>query len=228
LATTHFNWDAAPRVEVGYRLPEGAGELLISAFAIDSQGSTTVIGFDPTGPAGLKSRLDLLAIDLDYGNYVPDLDRCWDVRWLLGVRFASLYFDTRVQGPVFGEQASNYFFGVGPVIGADVVRRFGTPGWSLFGRAEAADTIGRIDQSFQATLSAGGVPVLGGATTASHTREVPSVRAQLGLRWSPWPDRPFAISGGYIFGGWWHFGQVENSAATLIYNGVFLRGEWGF
>jgi hypothetical protein len=244
LSATGLNWAPAPRIEFGYRFADGGGALIGSVFALDSQGSGVAPGFDPFAappdgggaPSGffpsaagaVKSRLDLVAVDFDYGNRFYDLDPRWVVLWRAGVRFASWYFDTRVQGPALEQRASSYLFGVGPHSGVDLYRRLTVPGLSLFGRAEGAALIGWIDQNFEETLSAAGVPFGGGATRITDTRYVPTLRAQAGLRWSPWPERPFAVSAGYIFGGWWTQGQGRTSAATLIYNGVFLRGEWAF
>jgi hypothetical protein len=228
LAAVALNWTPAARIEAGYRLPDNAGELLASATVLDSHGSTWVTGFDPAGGAFAKSRVDLMAFDFDYGSRFLDLDPAWDVRGRIGIRFASLFMDTRVQGPVLGQRTSDYFFGVGPHGAADVYRKLGASAWSLFGRAEGAILIGKVDQNYEETFSAGGVPFLGGASRLAQGHTVPTLRAQAGLRWTPWPDRPFAVSAGYVFGGWWHIGPLRGAAETLIFNGLFLRGEWAF
>jgi hypothetical protein len=100
------------------------------------------------------------------------------------------------------------------------------PGLALFSRVEGAGNVGRLSQNFEETFAVGGVPVLGGATRVSLIQWVPTVRAQLGMNWSPGPT--FNLLGGYVFEGWWYLGQAQGSGASLLLNGLFLRATWNY
>src|SRR5262249_29372141 len=48
---------------------------------LGSEGRNELIGFDPTGPAFLRSRLDMNTLDLDYGSHALALGPAWLVKW---------------------------------------------------------------------------------------------------------------------------------------------------
>src|SRR5207248_1661444 len=58
LPSADLGWTAMPRVELGYRLGQAAGEFLIAYRGLHSTGSGTLAGFDAAGTAApLSSRL---------------------------------------------------------------------------------------------------------------------------------------------------------------------------
>src|SRR5262249_53404717 len=66
LPDADLNWTGAPRLEVGYRSPEAAGELAASYRLLATEGRGSIPGFAPAGDTALKSRLDAHVLFLDY------------------------------------------------------------------------------------------------------------------------------------------------------------------
>lgn len=239
LPTAELEWTVAPRFELGYRLPDELGELLVSYRFLVTEGCAR--GFrDFVGlhaRATLHSRLDLNVIDLDYAHREPSLGPDWDMKWKIGVRLANVFFDSRSQvrysSPAIpdefieGARTSNYFFGAGPHVGLDLSRRLGATGLALYGRAEAALVVGRINQSFENTFAFDGF-ALGGAVSAHQTQAVPVLNVQAGLAWVPPIGEGVRFALGYQYEHWWYLGQVGNSRAELWDQGVFLRGEYKY
>lgn len=226
--TADLCWTVSPRFELGYRLTEGAGEFVASYYFLATQGSATVVGFDPFGDAVLTSNLYLHAFDFDYANHEYSLGPLWDMRWRIGARLTNVFFDSQIQGPFVEQRTTNFFLGAGPHAGLDLRRRIAGTGAAMFGRVEGAGSLGRLTQGFEETFAIGGTPVVGGANRVSVIQWVPTVRAQAGMAWSPWCNTPLTISGGYVFEGWWYLGEANGSSATLTLNGIFLRAEWNY
>jgi hypothetical protein len=223
-----LDWTAAPRFDVGYRLPEGCGEFLASYRLLVSEGTDNIPRFDALGSAMLRSRVNLNVIDLDYRSHEFSLCPLWDLRWQAGVRIADIYFDSRANGFFKEERTSNNFFGAGPHIAVEVARRFELPGLSAFAKLDYGLILGRIDQSFEETFSSGGTPVLGGAANAHETQAVDHLSFETGLRWAPPGEDRMRFSVGYLFEEWFYLGQVGPSRAELLDQGVFFRSEFNF
>jgi hypothetical protein len=237
LPSAELSWTVAPRFEFGYRLPDGAGEILAAYRFLTTDGNGVV--FEPEGTATLQSRLNVNVIDLDYASNECSLGERWDMRWKIGARLASVFFDSRadlVIAPiVFGGgfsdiHASNSFLGAGPHAGLELTRRLPLPGVSLFGKVEAASLLGQITQNFSERFC---YPALnhyeiGGATHLTHSQAVPVLNAQLGVNWTPpnWQHVHFSI--GYEYEHWWSLGKVGDSAAELSDQGLFLRSEFNY
>jgi hypothetical protein len=223
-----LDWTGAPRFEVGYRLPEGFGEFLVSYRLLVSEGTDSIPNFDVLGPATLKSRLNLNVVDLDYASREFSLAPLWDMKWQAGVRIASIFFDSRADGQVKEERTSNDFVGAGPHIGLELARHFDVPGLSAFARLDYGLILGGITQNFEETFSVGGTPVLGGATKEHGTQAVDHLTFETGLSYAP-PDLHHArFSVGYFFEEWWYLGQIDISRGQLIDQGVFFRSEFNF
>lgn len=82
-----LDWAAAPRFELGYRLPEGFGEIALAYRFLGSQGHSTVSGaFDaPDAIGSVLTRLDIQTADLDYAS--NELSICsWWAKWRIGLR----------------------------------------------------------------------------------------------------------------------------------------------
>lgn len=228
LPTAPLDWVAAPRVELGYRFPQGAGAIVASYYGINTTGNALLTGFDPLGDATLRSRLETQVFDLDYANYQNALGQRWLFFWKVGARISHAFFDSQAVGPLIEQRVSNFYFGGGPHVSLDARRRLGGSGFSFFGRAEGAGNIGRLTQNFEETLSLGGVPTLGGAAKVSLIQWVPNTRVMAGLCWSPPRNCNWNFSAGYLFEGWWYLGEAQGSSASLTLNGVFFRGEWRY
>lgn len=223
--TAELDWTGAPRFELGYRFPQGCGELLLSYRFLVSEGKATIPAFDFGDDGFLKSRLDMQALDFDYGSREYSLDPRWDMKWQAGVRLANVYFDSLAEGFFREERTSNHFIGAGPHLRLDLWRKLDIEGLGLFFRLEGAAVVGQISQSFERVIATD--PLLGGATLVHHTQGVPVLDVQAGLSWTPWYGRTrFAL--GYEFERWWYLGEAGDSRAELTTQGIFFRAEVGF
>lgn len=229
LANAELDWTGAPKFDLGYRLPQGFGGFLLSYQFLVSEGADPIANFDAAGPGTLRSRLNVNIADVDYVSHEYALGDSWDMKWKIGARFASLYFDSRGQGALLEQRTSNLFFGAGPHASLDLWRWLGQSGLAGFGGIEGAGEVGRVRQSFAEVVSAGGVPVMGGATRVAGSQWVPTIHARTGIGWSP-PRyaQTLRFLLGYEFNGWWYLGRLDDSAATLTINGLFVSGQWNY
>jgi hypothetical protein len=237
-----LNAAATPRFELGYRFPNGFGELRLGYRFLDTSGSDIVTVGD-LGAASQKGRLAVNFIDLDFGTRQFCLGPDWEMRTAVGMRYATAFFDSQVSflNPVtvqeapFGtgpftrlsqtEAVHNRYFGAHGVL--EVGRKLSLPGLTVFGRLEGAGMYGRVHQTFKETfVEAPGftqIRVTNGVGT-------PMLAAQVGLSYDVprWNHCRFMI--GYQFEMWWQFGRGNNdlSFGTLDDQGVFLRAEFNF
>lgn len=225
-----LDWTAMPRVELGYRLPGGWGEFLVTYRSLVSQGSDILVNFDAAGDGLLRSRVDLEVVDLDYGSREYSLGPNWDIKWITGVRFANVFMDSRADGLVLEQRSSNHYWGVGPHVGLDLWHRLGNTRLSLFGKLELAALLGQVHQSFEETTfnPASQVATGAAAATLDKTQAGMTIEAQAGLSWRPWACRPITLSTGYQYEEWWYIGTVNGNHATLSDQGFFLRAEWNY
>ncbi len=232
-----LDWTGTPRLELGYRFPQGFGEVLLAYRSVVSEGGAELI--DSTGGAGfLKSRLDMNVIDLDYGSWEYALGPFWDMRWKAGVRVATVFFDSRAtvdlfpghSGIVAGARASNFFVGAGPHAGLQLFRKLGATGLSLYAGLEGAVVIGSINQSFEETLTfdALGGRGIGAAANQDQVQAVPVLGLEAGLRWAPRNSEHVRFTLGYQFEAWWYVGDVGDSRAEVTDQGFFFRSEFNF
>src|SRR5262249_54216166 len=84
LPTATLNWGRAPRLEVGYRLPEAVGELSLSYRLLATRGQGVIPNFDEAGAGALTSRLDTHLVFLDYSSREFSLWPHWDMKAHVG------------------------------------------------------------------------------------------------------------------------------------------------
>jgi hypothetical protein len=222
-----LDWSAAPRIEFGYRLADGCGELMATYRSVVSEGSEILPGFDALGAGELHSRLDLEVVDLDYGSHRYMLGSNWGLQWIMGVRFVDIFMDSQADNALLDQRSSERYWGIGPHAGVDLWHRFGNTGLSCFGKVEAAALLGRIHQGFAETsFASAGNP--SGATAYDAAQAGPTFEAQTGLDWRPWTSLPICFSAGYQIEEWWNPGTASGGHATLFDQGLFLRAEWNF
>jgi hypothetical protein len=237
-----LNPTATPRFELGYRFPDGFGELKLGYRFLDSEGSDTLV-VGELGPAAQKGRLDVNFIDLDYGIRQFSLGPDWEMRTAVGLRNATVFFDSQVNflRPVtittspFGtgpftrltqaEAVSNWYIGAHAVF--EVGRKLWVPGLTLFGRLEGSGMYGRVHQTFKETF----VEAPGFTQTSVRSGVgTPLLATQVGLSWDVpnWNHCRFMI--GYQYEMWWQFGRGNDdlSFGTLDDQGIFLRAEINF
>lgn len=228
LPSAEMGWVGSPRVELGYRFEQGFGEFLASYRSLVAETTEIFPAYDVFGDGLLRTRLNLNVVDLDYGSREFGLFPAWDMKWRVGARIASVYFDSRAAGLLLGQRTSNSFFGAGPHVGLDLWRSLPVPGMGIFARVDGSAIVGRINQSYEETILFPNGTAIGGATSQHGSQTVPVLSFQAGLGWKPWADMPLRLSAGYQFEQWWYLGQVEGSRAELTVQGIFLRGELGF
>jgi major outer membrane protein len=246
LPTATLPWTASPQFRVGYNFSQGAGAIALTYRFLVDQGSGIIPNFDAAGGAALNSRLNVNVVDIDYLTREYGVGPLWDLRWTVGARIVSNYFDTRAQGALVEQRVSNFAFGAGPHAAMELWRWLEQPGrgLALYGKADGAFTFGRMEQNFEENFLANGVPVVGGASRIVATSNaspgngasqwMPIVHVQAGVTWVPtWGRDSLRFSGGYDFEGWWWVGRTPGplngaSTATLTTNGIFLRAEWRY
>ena len=91
----------SPRFELGYRFPDGFGELRLSYRIMDTTGADTLVVMPPgpndnLGPASQKGRLDINIIDLDFGTREFSLGPNYEMRTAVGMRYATAFLDSQV------------------------------------------------------------------------------------------------------------------------------------
>jgi hypothetical protein len=230
LPTAELDWVGSPRFELGYRFPEGVGELLVSYRFLATEGSDTLSAFDLDGSEGfLKSRLNLDVVDIDYASCECSLYAHWTMKWRVGVRIADVFFSSRADGLFIEQRTSNNFVGAGPHVGLDLWRSLSIPGLALFGRIEGAGVIGEIHQSFEEKFFLDDGRLVGGATTAHDTQFLPVLTFRTGLSWTPCRNFHWSrFAFGYELEQWWNLGEAGGSHAELTTQGIFFSGEFTF
>lgn len=209
-----LGWTVSPRIELGYRWGQGAGEVIGAYRLLDDGGSQTVAGGNV-----LHTRLSLHVFDLDYANHEYSLGPLWDMKWRVGLRAANMTIGYRADGPAGAKNVSNFFWGVGPHVGLDLRRRLGSSGLALFGRLEGSAPAGSVHQTFEESQAIA-------PTQLRKTAVGLSMDVQAGLSWTV-TDR-LGVSAGYTFTRWWEVGFTPDTRADLWYQGCFLRGEWKY
>jgi hypothetical protein len=239
VAPAELDWTVAPRIELGYRLPSGFGEVGLAYRSFATQG--TGLGPAADGLAALKSRLDLNEIDFDYQSWEFSLWPRWDMKWFLGGRLTYFYYDATARealaeaatgSGVFATGSSNSYVGFGPHFGLELARKLAESGLAVVGRTDMAIHLGRIRQGFfeQSTLAdASGRPPAG-ETRESSSQAVPMINTQLGMSWRPPAWRDVSFFAGYEYEYWWNVGRLSKglSRGELSDQGVALRMEFNF
>lgn len=215
----------SPSLELGYRLAEQLGEFHVG-YRYEG-GQTSGPSADTPG-AMQTDRLDMSVIDFDWATHNPfTLGPGWDLRFNVGVRVATIYFDTRrsfaAGGPVADELATSFFVGVGPEAGAELTRELFVPGLNVYGRVSGASLFGDIHGTFaQATMA--------GAANDSFRDQVsvPVLALQAGLSYAPPRWNYSRVLVGYVWEEFWDIGRLNNSTGDLLNRGIICRIEWNF
>jgi hypothetical protein len=237
-----LDWTGAPRVELGYRLPEGFGEIALAYRFLGAQGTGTASGpfAAPDAPGSLLTRLDIQTADLDYAS--NELSICtWWMKWRLGLRGADVYFDSQVTEPFAVAEAgsgvserrdTNNFWGIGPHGSLEIERRLTDWGLMAIGRLEGSILLGRVDQGFfeTSTTRGGGGQFLTGQTLESNAMAVPELEGNIGLGWRPPSCPAFRLFAGYEYEHWWDVAHMPDtgSVGEIYTQGVLLRADFNY
>ncbi len=225
----------APRIEVGYKLPEAFGSIALSYRFLGTSGSAQTFG--PDGLANLQSRMDLNIMDLDYVSQQLLNSEHWSMRWRVGARLAYLYYDSVLNQSldeaaagtgILQQHATNSYWGIGPHATLEMTHSLGVQGLSLLGRIDFASIVGRIKQgvSESALDAASPIGVSFGQNIVSSSQTVPMTSLLLGLTWLPagWENVEFFA--GYEYEYWWNVGRessLANSSGEMQIQGFIAR-----
>jgi hypothetical protein len=227
-----LDWTGSPRIELGYRLADGAGAILASYRSLVTSGGATEANFDPGGPGFVRSRLNLNVVDIEYRSGPCQFAPLWELTWDVGARIGTAYYDSRAAGGVAEERVSNNFVGAGPVAGIEVARRLPeVPGLAVFGRLQGGGMFGTVWQNAEETLRLPDGTQVGGATNAHSGQTVPFLNFLVGLSYVPQVrGRWMRFALGYELEQWWDVGDLQNtpSRGGLTLQGIFFRGEFSF
>jgi hypothetical protein len=219
LGSAHLQWTAAPRLEIGYRLPSGFGEFSLSNRYFNALGNNTTAL--PGGFSTLHSEFMVNYTDADYASRELTPNAGWGLKFRGGVRVAETFFGSRLDETMGAALAGNGFFaeretsrltGVGPHFGVEMERRLSRPGLSILANADVADLFCQVRNTFYAantTLTpTGGFD--SGIASSHFKQEVPVLTTQLGLSWRPqrYPNSRFYI--GYFGQYWYKFATNSN------------------
>jgi hypothetical protein len=233
LPSAELDWTVAPRFDLGYRLPAGFGELVLSYRFLSTDGSEDVTTAD--GPANLRSRLDLNMIDFDYASREFSLWPDWNMKWRFGGRLTYLFFDSHeteafaealAGSGIFDRGVSNSYVGFGPHSGLELARRLNDWGFLLVGRIDGAILLGRIRQGFFETSAVGAA----GETRISSSQAVPMLNTQAGIGWQAPACPDLQLFLGYEYEYWWNVGRlsISSSRGEMSNQGICLRAEFHF
>ena len=219
-----LGFTVAPRLEIGYRLPDNVGQLSFAYRFIASEGTETQTlngeNFD------VKSRLNLNEFSFDYTTAAWSPAPRLNLEGWIGGRVDTIFYDTRATNTVANVHESNYFVGAGPHIGGEVNQQleFGdvcpaciSP---LFGKVDGAALIGECQQEFSANSPAFEPP--------RKSLTVETVQVQIGLAYTPPSIERLHFRLGYQFEEWFNLGNLNNSHMNLTTQGGFLGGEFDF
>ncbi len=247
-----LGWTASPRVEVGYGLPQGGGQILLGYRNVTSQGSAnvpafgaastaTVVGPHEAGTVGggpgtlggglarAHSRMNLNVIDLYYASHESALGPNWDMRWDTGARLASFYYDDQAAEAGLQQRVSMNSL-TGGAKGGLTLYRFvsAVPGLSVGGRAEGAYLMGHIRQSFAEVQTPAGGAAVGGASSLPFGQAVWVTALQASVRYTPSGPTGLGFEGGYLYEQWFSLGDGFANRGQLELQMLFLRLTYNY
>ena len=219
----------APQVTLGYRLCDNLGAILLTYRNLSAEGRELVPNFDFAGDGAVFSRLDINTVGLAYSTQEYPLGALWAMRWEMGAKLSSIYFDFQGQGSMIGQRVSDHFVGAGPAIALDLTRELPRIGLAVYSRAEFAELLGTITQRFAETIGDPLHPDGFGAFDQRGSQAVPMLSLQAGLSWLARPDGRYRLTTGYSFEHYWAVGKVgATTHGDVMAQGLFLRAEFNY
>jgi Legionella pneumophila major outer membrane protein precursor len=231
-----YNATVMPRIELGYRLPSGFGEIDLAYRGLGASGTSQALLLDGLGD--LHSRLDIQIVDLDYASREFSLGDGWGMKWRVGLRFSWVYFDSLATqnfaaasagSGILDQRETNQYIGGGPHAGMEISRDLHWGGLSILGRTDLSQLIGRVKQGyFEDILPLGGngQPLLA-SNPVSSSQSAPMVLGQLGIAWQPPGWSNVRVFAGYEIEYWWNVGRLSdiNAGTSLYFQGALLQAQ---
>jgi hypothetical protein len=218
----------APQITLGYRLRDDLGAILLTYRNLSADGRELVTNFDFAGDGVVFSRLDINTVGLAYSTHEHPLGALWAMRWELGAKLSSIYFDSYGQGQVIGQRVIDHFVGAGPAVALDLTREIPRTGLALYSRAEFAELLGTITQHYSETVGDPRQPDGFGGIDQRGSQGVPMLALQTGLSWLARPDGRYRLTAGYSFEHYWAVGKVGPTHGDVMAQGLFLRAEFNY
>ncbi len=221
-----LDWTVMPRFEIGFRLPDNAGAFAFGYRFLVTEGTA----HDALTGGSIKSRLNVNVFDFDYITSPYDPFPRWELKWWVGARLATNFYDSRdLAADGTGPRASNYFVGAGPHAGLEVDRNLPlVPGLALMGRLDGSVLIGQVRQRYVVNALGLGDTLIADEFTQRKTQTAEVLRLEAGVRYTP-PGLEFmTFSSGYLFERWWDVGRAGDARLELTTQGIFLRAEVNF
>ena len=225
----HAQLDGGAAWEIGWFLPPSLGYFAFTYRGFADDGRDIVSALDGT-PFALRTRLDLNQIAFDYGTVPYSFGPRWFVSGRIGMAAADVYFDNVAISSSQTQDASNYFYGAGPHLRADVWREFNLlPGLALFAQPDLMVLVGRIQQNYRESDTILG-STIAGSSFQRKTQTVPVFTLRAGLTYTPASLSHWRFMIGYEFENWWSVGQIpeQSSRGEFETNGVFLQAAVTF
>jgi hypothetical protein len=233
--TVKLDSTVSPTFEIGYRCADSAGLVALAYEFLLSEGTGQQVVHSQTYQ--VRTQVNLHAWQLDYGAGPYEFAPRWDLQYRVGVKAATLSFESQAASVLETQMARNSFWGVGPHARLDVLRRIRPlPGLALFGRVDGAVLIGEISQHYQLSLPPGGT-VLVDASGVRRSQAVTTLQLQAGVSYSPAGLPGLTLSTGYEFQSYFNPGRlavdpstsmISRSRGDLYFHGIFLRGRYDF
>jgi hypothetical protein len=238
----------SPRFEIGYRLPDNWGSVVLGYRFLASRGRDQLV----TGPADVVQaradqvgRFDDNILDLTYVSREYSLDPNWNLRWGFGGRLMFLYFDSRANflnpgtaaGSVLAQTESNHLADYGFWGLLDVERHTPIKGLLVFGRLEGTNYFARTQERYTETVASGpGAAPLTFANRFNGSVGTQALREVVGLSYEvpEWNHSRFLL--GYQYETYFQIGRQTPTNGTglidtrgqLDVHGLFLRAELNF
>jgi hypothetical protein len=232
-----LNDTVSPRFEVGYRLADGWGDLLLSYRFLCTQGNQALLS--DTGPAQVSGQVALNSFDFNYAAQEFALGPAWEMRWRTGIRATIIYYGARLSidqpasdpGTLLAQREVNYFWGLGPCLTLELSRATPIAGLSVFGRIDDSLQFGHITQTGIESLAGGpGVAAQEFQTKLGFEQTTLQTVEEVGLSYTVpgWNHSRFLL--GYHFETYFQLARINFnlSRGQLDAQGLFLRAEINF
>ena len=222
-----LNRTISPRFELGYRFPDGRGDVRLGYHFLATSGNESSAG------NGSRSRLDFNVFDLDYVSSEWLAENRFgpfrDLRLAFGVRLATAYLDSSTFGRAIENRFSSHFVGAGPHFGLEWSKPLFSYPIEFYTRFDSAGLLGRTQQNFGTSVrNETGLISDVARRDPSMSNAATVVSTELGFAWRLDRIGHSRVIAGYQFEQWWNLGRTDDSNFELSVRGVFLRAEWRY
>lgn len=218
MLSSSLDYTVAPRVELGYRLPDSQGAFLVGYRYLGSEGT------DSAGGTDIRSRFNLNVVDFIYETSPFRPWGNWYITSRVGGRMALSFYDTQNVTGALSQSESSNFFGGGLTGALDVERRFDAlPGLAIYSNFDSSILIGQVEQNFHTYTG-----MLSESVQQKGSQAVQTLQVQVGLSYTPTTWENLRFRAAYQYEHWFDLGQLKSSNLEMYNHGVFLRLELAY